>query len=148
MKTNYWWMLAVSLSIAAPASRADDQPPAPTPPAPKDAAQPAPPKGKTTTAKKKSAPAAPMVSADPISGPGPAVVSQKNVNVRGRAAINSEIVARLSRGDHVNVLEEVTLKSAKQDEPAKWAKITLPTNATVWAHASFIDGTNNKVLAK
>jgi len=146
MKTNYWWMLAVSLSLAAPASRADDQPPAPTP-APKGAAQPAPPKGKPA-AKKRSGAAAPMVSADPISGPGPAVVSQKNVNVRGRAAINSEVVARLSRGDRVNVLEEVTLKSPKQDEPAKWAKISLPTNATVWAHASFIDSTNNKVIAK
>jgi len=148
MKTNYWWMLAVSLSLAAPASRADDQPPAPTPPAPRNAAQPAPPKGKPAAAKKKSTPSAPMVSADPISGPGPAVVSQKNVNVRGRAAINSEVVARLGRGDRVNVLEEVTLKSPKQDEPAKWAKISLPTNATVWAHASFIDATNNKVLAK
>src|SRR6058998_2680144 len=112
MKTNYWWMLAVSLSLAAPAGRADDQPPAPTPAAPapgKDATKPAAPRSKPAvkSAKKSTSAAAPMQSANPISGPGPAVVSQRNVNVRGKAAINSEVLARLSRGDHVTVLEEV-----------------------------------------
>jgi hypothetical protein len=73
------------------------------------------------------------------------VVRQNNVNVRGKAAINSEVITRLTRGQKVNVLEEVTLSKPKQDEPAKWLKISLPTNTTVWAHASFIDSANNTV---
>jgi uncharacterized protein YgiM (DUF1202 family) len=141
MKTTYWWMLAVSAGLAIPAAWADDQPAAPTPAAP-DSKKPAVPTRKTAD---KPAPA--PAPADPITGPGPAVVSQKNVNVRGKAAVNSEVVTRLTRGDRVTVLEEVTLTKHKQDEPAKWAKIALPTNAAVWAHSSFLDQTNNTVKA-
>lgn len=141
MKMNYWWMLAAGISIAIPAAWADDQLPAPTPTAGKDAPKSAP----APRSAVRTAPAAP---AEPITGPGPAVVSQRNVNVRGKAAVNSEVVARLNRGDKVIVLEEVTLKKPKQDEPAKWAKIALPANAAVWAHASFIDATNNTVIPK
>jgi uncharacterized protein YgiM (DUF1202 family) len=145
-------MLAISLSLAAPAGHADDQPPAPTPAPGKDAAQPAAPKSKPAAkSAKKSTPGTstvPTLSPNPISGPGPAIVTQRSVNVRGRPAINGEVVSHLSRGERVTVLEEVTLKSPKQDEPSKWAKISLPTNAPVWAHASFIDATNNTVIAK
>lgn len=143
MKKTYWRILAISLSLAAPAAWADDQLPASTPG--KDAAAPTAPK---PASKKTPRATTPAVSPDPIAGPGPAVVRQNNVNVRGKAAINSEVVARLARGERVNVLEEVTLKKPKQDEPAKWAKISLPTNAAVWAHASFIDTTNNTVIPK
>src|SRR5258705_4645566 len=153
-KTNYWWMLAVGLSLASPAARADDQPPAPTPAPGKDTAQPAAPRSKPAvkSGKKPTSGTSTVatLSPNPVSGPGPgpAIVTQKSVNVRGRPAINGEVVSHLSRGDRVNVLEEVTLKSPKQDEPSKWAKISLPTNATVWAHTSFIDATNNTVIAK
>lgn len=141
MKTNYWWMLAVGVSIAAPAAWADDQLPAPTPG--KDTPKSAP-------SKKPAVRTAPAAPADPITGPGPAVVSQRSgaVNVRGKPAVNGEVITRLNRGDRVIVLEEITLKKPKQDEPAKWAKIALPTNAAVWAHASFIDATNNTVSAR
>jgi Bacterial SH3 domain len=145
MKTTYWWMLAIGMSLATPAARPDDQPPAPTP-----GTEPAKPAATTTPkAADKPAPAPAPVPAEPISGPGPAVVSQRTgtVNVRGKAAINSEVITRLNRGDRVTVLEEVTLAKPKQDEPAKWAKIALPTNAAVWAHASFLDQTNNSVKA-
>ena len=140
---NCSWMLAVSLSLAVQVAKADDQPPAATPG--KEAA-PAPvtPDRKPAVSPTRQ----PAPPAEPISGPGPAVVRQNNVNVRGKAAINSEVITRLTRGERVNVLEEVTLSKPKQDEPAKWAKIALPTNATVWAHASFIDAANNTVLAR
>jgi len=141
MKMTYWRVMAISLSLAAPAAWADDQPPASTPgteakPTLEKTTRPA-----TTTPR----PSTPAVTADPVSGPGPAVVRQNNVNVRGKAAINSEVLTRLTRGQRVNVLEEVTLSKPKQDEPTKWAKISLPTNVTVWAHASFIDPANNAV---
>ena len=84
------------------------------------------------------------------SGLGPALVSQGSgaVNVRGKPALSGEVITRLNRGDRVIVLEEVALEKPKHDEPAKWAKIALPTNVAVWAHASFIDPTHNIVIAK
>src|SRR6185503_12008761 len=66
--------------------------------------------------------------------------------VRGQAAINSEVVTRLSRGDNVTVLEEITLKKPKPDEPGKWARIAFPTNAHVWVHSKFVDAANKTVL--
>ena len=139
MKMTYWRILAISLSLAAPAAWADDQPPASTP---GTEAQPTP---RLRDRLQTVVSPTPAPAAEPISGPGPAVVRQNNVNVRGKAAINSEVVTRLTRGQHVNVLEEVTLSKPKQDEPAKWAKISLPTNAAVWVHGEFIDPANNTV---
>ncbi len=81
---------------------------------------------------------------------GPAVVSEKNqglVNVRGKPDINSEVVTRLKRGDSVTVLELLSVK-AKQDEPAKWAKISLPTNAAVWVNATLINPADKTVVPK
>jgi len=87
-------------------------------------------------------------AAGPGVSPGPAVVKQENVNARGQAAINSEVVVRLKRGERVNVLEEVTLKKPKPDEPAKWARIALPATATVWIHSGFIDPNSKTVVPK
>jgi uncharacterized protein YgiM (DUF1202 family) len=141
MKITYWRILAVSLGLAAPAAWADDQLP---PSAGKAPSQPAP----KLEAVKPAVTPTPAPSAEPITGAGPAVVRQNNVNVRGKAAINSEVLTRLTRGQQVTVLEEVTLKKPKQDEPAKWAKIALPTNAAVWAHSSFIDPTAHTVIPR
>lgn len=140
MKMTYWRIVAMGLSLAAPVAWADDQPPASTPGTDAKPKLEAAPAGSPATPTR-----APLLSADPISGPGPAVVRQNNVNVRGKAAINSEVVTRLMRGQRVNVLEEVALTKARPDEPAKWAKISLPTNAAVWAHGAFIDPANNTV---
>jgi hypothetical protein len=71
----------------------------------------------------------------------------KNVNVRGQANINSEIVTHLKRGELVTVLDEITLKSAKPDEPAKWAKIALPVGTPVWVSAHFVDNNTKTVTA-
>ena len=77
--------------------------------------------------------------------PGPAVVNTKNANVRGQAAINSEVVTSLKRGEQVTVIEEVTLKKPKTDEPAKWAKIALPPSVGVWVHSDYIDPNSKAV---
>ena len=73
-----------------------------------------------------------------LPSPEPAVVSQKNVNVRGQAKINSEVVSHLNKGDKVTVLEEITTKK-KPNEPDKWYKISLPPSAAVWVFAGFVD---------
>src|SRR5262245_4265581 len=145
MKIKHWMLAAVLVAgLAVPRALLAQPAPSPTPPAapapgeapaliPADALTP----GATDKAKKnakakpaaeKNAPnakkpapdkkaAAPSDSSEstPLIHPGPAVVKQNNVNVRGQAAINSEILIRLKRGDSVIVLEEVTLKKPHED---------------------------------
>ncbi len=162
MKMKYWSILAVTLSagFVAQFGWADDQP-GPVPPSPNASPStlPAPERSakKKKSAEPKKSTAAPkktMPAAEPAKPaalvPGPAVVSEKNqglVNVRGKPDINSEVVTRLKRGDQVTVLEAVTVK-AKEDAPAKWAKISLPTNAVAWVNASFINPADKTVAPK
>ncbi|HMJ91840.1 MAG TPA: SH3 domain-containing protein, partial [Candidatus Acidoferrum sp.] len=75
------------------------------------------------------------------------VAKQNNVNVRGQASINSEVIAHLKNGDALIVLEEVTLKKPKQDEPSRWYRVALPTQVGVWVNSQFIDTTSNTVKA-
>jgi hypothetical protein len=74
--------------------------------------------------------------------PGPAQVSAGELVVRGQAGLKGEVVARLAKGDTVNVLEQINLEHHAADEPSQWAKISYPTNGHVWVSARFIkDGT-------
>lgn len=145
MKTKYGLVLAMMLStgvIAQPAAPVTTATAAATnAPAAKPATKKATVK-KAATAKKPAA----VPKAVPAIPPGPAVVGQNNVNVRGQAAINSEVVTRLKKGDNVTVLEEITLKKPKLDEPANWVRIALPANVHVWVHGGFVDATNKAVL--
>lgn len=70
--------------------------------------------------------------------PLPAVAKQSHINVRGQTSLNSEVVTRLEKGQRVEVLEEITLKKPKADEPGKWFRIALPTNAPVWASTLYL----------
>jgi uncharacterized protein YgiM (DUF1202 family) len=132
-----------------------------TPPAPQDAAPPivpadtsAPPAAAKSDAKKNAKKSAPKkenpnatkAESAPVKSE-PAVAMQKNVNVRGQANINSEIVTHLKQGELVTILDEVTLKSAKPDEPAKWARIALPAGTPVWVNAHFVDKNTKTVTA-
>jgi SH3-like domain-containing protein len=103
-------------------------------------------KAADTKAKDSKAKAEETVAAAPLT-PGPATARQDNVNIRGQAAINSEIVTKLKKGEQVTVLEEITNKKPKADEPAKWAKIKLPAGAVVWVHSMYIDA-DKKVKPK
>lgn len=131
----------LSAGFAAPAFAADPPviPADPAPSANKPAAKK--PAAKKTTAKKPAdKPAAPKSPPGVVvlPTPEPAVVSQKNVNVRGQALLNSEIVARLKKGEKVTVIEEITTKK-KKDEPDKWYKVSLPSSASVWVNSIFLD---------
>ncbi|MDB6112038.1 MAG: type 3 domain protein, partial [Pedosphaera sp.] len=137
------------------------QPPVALPPAELSAPVTNKPAKKATTTKKKTAkkkvpatkkPAVPVAKeitpAAPLIVNEPAEARQNNVNIRGQANINSEVIARLKQGETVTVLEEVTLKHPKTDEPAKWAKITLPATAHAWVNKSFLDANKAVVPAK
>jgi uncharacterized protein YgiM (DUF1202 family) len=142
MKTNHWFTLAGLLCAALAVSAADTNPVSPAQadaPAPTDAK----PKNKAKTApeKKAAAPAKPKTAdkSEVLPTPEPAIAKQNHINVRGQAAIGSEILTHLQKGDYVTVLEEITLAKPKTDEPAKWLRIALPTNAPVWIHNGFVD---------
>jgi len=129
-----------------PAEDARVIPPPPTTPppaAPKSDAK------KAKAVKKPSPAAAKPAKAESasVATPEPAVAMSKNVNVRGQANINSEIVTHLKRGELVTVLDEISLKSPKTDEPAKWAKIALPAGTPVWVNAHFVDKSTMTVKA-
>ena len=155
MKNKTWMGLTLSLTVACFGATAIAQ--NTTQPSSVPADSPA--KAKTSSPKKAAAKSTKKDSAKvakkddsrrpeskPLT-PGPAVVTEKNLNVRGQAAIDSEVIAHLKRGDHIQVIEEVTLKHPKTDEPARWAKIALPANTPVWVNASFLDA-NQSVNSK
>src|SRR5690349_3941420 len=68
--------------------------------------------------------------------PGPAVVDAQNVNVRGQPKLKSEIITRLTNGQPVTVIEEITHNNSGPNEPSAWARIVLPPNAHVWIKSS------------
>jgi uncharacterized protein YgiM (DUF1202 family) len=134
MKKIGWMILGMMLSTSLLAQPVADPPPA--------AAQ-------KSKAAKKSAPAEkkPAAAEKPIVlTPGPATITGDNVNVRGKASFVGEIIARLNKGDAVNVIEQVIRENPKPDEPSQWAKIGYPTNTHVWVHATYIDASNKVVL--
>jgi len=118
--------------------------PATNTPAKKTVSKKAPAKSAAKPAAKKTEPKIETKS-EPVLAPEPGVAKQNNVNVRGQASINSEVIAHLKKGDAITVLEEVTLKKPKQDEPSRWYKITLPSSIGVWVNGNFVDTANNTV---
>ena len=138
-------IMILTVVLCASVALADDQ----LPPGAGDAKKPqAPAKPKPAKSKaSKASAAAPTQPQLPLT-PGPAVVNTKYANVRGQAAINSEVVTALKRGEEVTVVEEVTLKKPKTDEPARWAKIALPPSVGVWVHSDYIDGSTKTVKSK
>jgi uncharacterized protein YgiM (DUF1202 family) len=137
--------------VAAPATPAPaDAAPAVVPPAEAPAVQPprAARRSGARTAARRPAPAAPAARpAEPVLNPEPGISKQNNVNVRGQAAINSEVVTHLQKNQPITLLEEITVKKPKQDEPARWYRIALPADVGVWVHSSFVDPNTKTVKA-
>ena len=163
MKNNYWLIFGLMLSTSLMAQQATNNPPsapaattaeAPAVAAPAKTNAPAARAAKKKSGKKtekKSAAKKKDAAAELRTVPlitGPATVIASNVNVRGQAKLRSEVVARLTKGQPVMVVEEVTLKKSEPDEPSAWAKILLPPNVRVWVNASFIEATNKTVIPK
>jgi len=77
-----------------------------------------------------------------------AVVTKQSVNVRGQPSLAGEVIIQLKKGETVTVLEEITARNPKPDEPAKWFRIAMPAGTPVWVYASFIDSTNKTVIPR
>ena len=78
---------------------------------------------------------------------GPATVAADNVNLRGQAGLQGEVVGHVKKGDTVTVLAEITLDKPKAGEPAQWAKISLPADEKVWINSKYIDPGSKVVTA-
>jgi uncharacterized protein YgiM (DUF1202 family) len=155
MKSKIYVTLLSALTATALCAQ-DNTAPQPAPPASAPAAQPAQPETaqpapapksskKKKTAKSKSTKTTAKATDSSGSGkqvynpPASATVKQEAVNVRGQASFIGEVITHLKKGETVTVLEEITLKKPKKDEPAKWAKILMPTNTPVWVSGDLID---------
>src|SRR5687768_14627204 len=144
-----------SIAQDAPAAPAPAVPTNPTPAVATPVAEPAATNVAKPSARRAARPVAkaapkklvaqPETKSEPVLNPEPGVAKQNNVNVRGQASINSEVTTHLQKNQPITLLEEITLKKAKQDEPARWFRIALPTNMGVWVHSSFIDSDTKTV---
>ena len=176
MKLNCCLMLGALVAVSAAAQNPTNSLPAIPPPvvgspalmsvpAPEKLAPPAvekktaAPAKKAVVKKKKVAaakPAAPKKSEKPAAlseaaatlQPGSAEVVVNHVNIRGQAGLKGEVIAHVQKGDVVNIISQITLDKHKADEPAQWAKISLPTNVTVWVNSKFIDAAAKTVTPK
>ena len=74
-----------------------------------------------------------------------AIVTADQVNVRGQARLNSEVVTQLREGEEVMVIEEIPVKNPQAGEPAVWARIQLPANTPVWVFAPYVESGNGVV---
>ena len=172
MKLNCWLMMGVLVATSATAQNSTNTslpaipPPAtgspmvaPAPAMEAPAVKPAAPVKKITAKKKpakatkpKAAAAAPkkttLTEAPATLTAGPAEVVVNNVNVRGQAGLKGEVIAHVQKGETVTILSQITLDKHKADEPAQWAKISVPTNVSVWVNSKFIDATAKTVTPK
>ncbi len=176
MKLNYCLMLGALVAVSAAAQNPTNSLPAIPPPvvgspalmsvpAPEKLAPPAVEKKATAPVKKaavkkkkvvaakpaapkKSAKTAALTEATATLQPGSAEVVVNHVNIRGQAGLKGEVITHVQKGDIVNIISQITLDKHKADEPAQWAKISLPTNVTVWVNSKFIDAATKTVTPK
>ena len=155
MKMNCWLTLGVMIAMSAVAQdNTNTLPPipapspavAPAPSTPAPAVEPAP-KAAPVKKKHKAAPAKPINESAVTLVPGPAEVAA-NINARGQAGLKGEVVSHLKKGQTVTVLDQINLDKHKANEPAQWAKITLPSSTHVWINSKYVDAASKTVSAK
>ena len=138
--------LAAPLSVAAPAAPAPTLAPAPSE-ATTEPAKPTPVKPKKKAVKKPTVKSSGLAASHSLLDPSaPARVKVESLNVRGLPSLSGEVITKLRKGETVTVIEEITLDKVREGEPAKWVRITLPTNTPVWVAAHLVDPATKAVL--
>jgi uncharacterized protein YgiM (DUF1202 family) len=154
MKTNCWLVLGTMLATTAVAQvKTNALPEIPAPatvvtPAPTSVATPVAPPVKKEAAKPKKKAVKKIIEPTVALTAGAATVVSDNLNVRGQAGLKGEAITRLKKGDTVTVLAQINLDKHAADEPAQWAKISLPSGIKVWVNSRFVDATNKVVTAR
>jgi uncharacterized protein YgiM (DUF1202 family) len=145
MKMNFLLIVGVMLSTAV---LADQSTVTPAATAKTNATHKATTTKRTATRSAAAKAAAEIRSVPLVAGPAVVSVGRGPVNVRGKAGLAGEVITRMTNGEPVTVIEEVTLKNSKPDEPSAWAKIVLPDKAHAWVKSSYIDPVSKTVTAK
>jgi SH3-like domain-containing protein len=83
-----------------------------------------------------------------LNPPATAIVKCDVLDVRGQGSFAGEVITHVKKGESVTVLEEITLGHVRPSEPGQWSRIVMPTNATVWVDADFIDAETKAVRVK
>jgi uncharacterized protein YgiM (DUF1202 family) len=155
MKLTAWLLSALTpltaMSVLAQAS--NPVPPVMNPPPPPAAAvaPPAAPAAKPAhepKAKAKHTRTPTVKSSVVLNPPVTAIVKCDVLDVRGQGSFAGEVITHVKKGESVTVLEEITLGHVRPSEPGQWSRIVLPTNATVWVDADFIDPATKAVRVK
>jgi uncharacterized protein YgiM (DUF1202 family) len=156
MKTNCWLLLGTMIAASATAQVSTNKLPEIPPPANAAAPAAAPSPAATPVVEIKKAPVAhkrkkivKKITEAPVAlTPGAATVTSANLNLRGQAGMKGEVVGHLKKGDTVNVIAQINLDRHAADEPAQWAKISLPSDIKVWVNTHFVDAANKTVSAR
>jgi uncharacterized protein YgiM (DUF1202 family) len=65
-------------------------------------------------------------------------VKGNNVNVRGQATVQSEVVTQFKKGENVTIVDKVPASRRGPKEPASFYRIALPSGTPVWVSANFV----------
>ncbi|MBG86204.1 MAG: hypothetical protein CMO80_04810 [Verrucomicrobiales bacterium] len=65
-------------------------------------------------------------------------VKGDNVNVRGQATLQSEVVTQLKKGETVTIIDKIPPSRRGPKEPSNWYRIALPDDTPVWVSARFV----------
>ena len=87
-------------------------------------------------------------SREVLNPPVAALVKCDVLDIRGQGSFEGEVVSHVKKGESVTVLEEITLSRVRPGEPRQWSRIVMPTNATVWVDADFINPETKAVRVK
>ena len=155
MKLTAWLLSALSplTAVSVLAQASNPVPPVMNPPPPPAAAvaPPAAPAAKPAhepKAKAKHTRTPTVKSSVVLNPPVTAIVKCDVLDVRGQGSFAGEVITHVKKGESVTVLEEITLGHVRPSEPGQWSRIVLPTNATVWVDADFIDPATKAVRVK
>ena len=139
MKKNALMIFGMMMLAVALVARADGQLDSAKPAAVEKKSEKPAKKAKAKPSAAKPASPATITEKPVVLSPGAATIAGKNVNVRGKASFNGEVITKLQNGDSVTVIEQVILSKPKAGEPSNWAKIAYPASAHVWVHSSYLN---------
>jgi len=90
----------------------------------------------------------PLAKDTVLDPPGAATVKIDSLIVRTQPAFAGDVLAHVLKGQTLTVLEQIALAKPKLNEPANWARISLPTNAPAWVFADYINTNSMTVTAR
>ncbi len=88
-----------------------------------------------------------LLAASTLHAGAASLVKADRTNVRAKPTFDGEVLTTLSKGDLVEVLDEVPGTGA-DGALRTWARIALPKNAPVWVYAPFVDSKTKTVKSK